>query len=111
MRASLKVSGMTCVNCARAIDISLKKLRGIHRVEVSFELGRVVVDFDEELLSLEQIGRVIESLGYKVEKVEGKKRSLEILLFCWSSSLLIMALMFVHSPLSLYTQALLATAI
>ncbi len=111
MRASLKVSGMTCVNCARAIEISLKKLRGIHRVEVSFELGRVVVDFDEELLSLEQIGRVIESLGYKVEKVEGKKRSLEILLFCWSSSLLIMALMFVHSPLSLHTQALLATAI
>ncbi len=111
MRASLKVSGMTCVNCARAIEISLKKLRGIHKVEVSFELGRVVVDFDEELLSLEQIGRVIESLGYKVEKVEGKKRSVEILLFCWSSSLLIMTLMFVHSPLSLYTQALLATAI
>ncbi|WPM31604.1 cation-translocating P-type ATPase [Hydrogenobacter sp. T-2] len=111
MRASLKVSGMTCVNCARAIEISLKRLKGIQRVEVSFELGRVAVDFDEELLSPDQIGRVIESLGYRVEKVEGKKRSLEILLFCWSSSLLIMALMFVHSTPSLYTQVLLAIAI
>ncbi len=111
MRVSLKVSGMTCVNCARAIEISLKKLKGVRRVDVSFELGRVLVDLDEELLSIEQIGRVIESLGYKVERIEGKKRSLEILLFCWFVSLAIMALMFLHIPLSLYTQALLASAV
>ncbi len=111
MRASLKVSGMTCVNCARAIEISLKKLRGVRKVEVSFELGRVMVDFDEDLLSTDQIGRVIESLGYKVEGIEGRRRSFELLLFCWVASLIIMALMFLHIPFSLYMQALLATLV
>ncbi|MFN3264686.1 MAG: heavy metal translocating P-type ATPase, partial [Aquificaceae bacterium] len=111
MRASLKVSGMTCVNCARAIEISLKKLRGVEHVQVSFELGRVVVEFNEELLGIEQIKSVIESLGYRVEGVTGRSRSLELLLFCWLSSLLIMALMLWHSPPSLYLQAFLSAGV
>jgi len=48
MRTTLKVEGMTCVNCARTIEIALRKREGIRDVEVSFELGRVKVDFDEE---------------------------------------------------------------
>lgn len=111
MRVSLKVSGMTCVNCARAIEISLKKLKGVEDVQVSFELGRVVVEFNEELLGIEQIKNVIESLGYRVESVKGKSRSLEILIFCWLSSLSIMALMFWHSQESLYLQAFLSLAV
>ena len=108
MKVALRVSGMTCVNCARAIELSLKKLRGVEEVSVSFELGRVVVSYKEELLSLEQIKEVIESLGYKVEGVKGGDKSFQILLFCWLSSLGIMALMFLHGSLSLYLQALLS---
>lgn len=108
MRVSLKVSGMSCINCARAIEISLKKLKGVEEVQVSFELGRVMVSFKEELLDVEQIKKVIESLGYKVESVEGRSWGIYILAFCWLSSFLIMILMLWYSVYSLYLQAALA---
>lgn len=109
MRLSLRVSGMTCVNCARAIDLSLKKMRGISNVQVSFELSRVVVDFDQNLIDAEQIIRVIQSLGYRVEEVRGRSIDKEILLLCWFMSLSIMLLMIMHW--SLYLQAALALAV
>jgi Cu2+-exporting ATPase/Cu+-exporting ATPase len=108
MRAVLKVSGMTCVNCAKAIEVSLKKLKGVQEVHVSFELGRVVVEFNEELLDLESIKQVIESLGYKVESAKGKEKNLEVLLFCWFASISIMILMLWHTPYSLPLQAILS---
>ncbi len=108
MRAVLKVSGMTCVNCAKAIEVSLKKLKGVQEVYVSFELGRVVVEFNEELLDLESIKQVIESLGYKVESAKGKEKNLEVLLFCWFASISIMILMLWHTPYSLPLQAILS---
>ena len=98
MKASLKVEGMTCVNCARTIEINLKRLKGVKSVEVSFELGRVQVEFDEELLSVENIKEAIESLGYKVSKgAEENKRSLFMLLFCVFISLTFIPLMFFHN--------------
>ena len=108
MRVSLKVSGMSCVNCAKAIEISLKKLKGVEEVHVSFELGRVVVSFKEDLLDVEQIKGVIESLGYKVERVEGGTKYMQILTLCWISSIAIMALMLWHNPYSPYFQLVLA---
>jgi Cu+-exporting ATPase len=98
MKTSLKVEGMTCVNCARTIEINLKRLKGVKSVEVSFELGRVQVEFDEELLSVENIKEAIESLGYKVSKgAEENKRSLFMLLFCVFISLTFIPLMFFHN--------------
>jgi Cu2+-exporting ATPase/Cu+-exporting ATPase len=98
MKTSLKVEGMTCVNCARTIEINLKRLKGVKSVEVSFELGRVQVEFDEELLSVENIKEAIESLGYKVSKgAEENNRSLLMLLFCVFISLTFIPLMFFHN--------------
>ncbi|MFZ8832311.1 MAG: heavy metal translocating P-type ATPase [Thermodesulfobacteriaceae bacterium] len=62
----LNVEGMTCVNCGRAIEISLKNLKGVSKVSVSFELGRVLVDYDPTFVPEEDIKRVIEDLGYRI---------------------------------------------
>ncbi|SNZ14050.1 heavy metal translocating P-type ATPase [Hydrogenobacter hydrogenophilus] len=98
MKTSLKVEGMTCVNCARTIEINLKRLKGVKSVEVSFELGRVQVEFDEELLSVENIKEAIESLGYRVSKgTEERNKDLFILLFCIFISLFFIPLMFFHN--------------
>jgi Cu2+-exporting ATPase/Cu+-exporting ATPase len=69
----LNVEGMTCVNCARAIEISLKNLKGVSEVSVSFELGRVLVDYAPNFVSEEDIKRVIEDLGYRVVSVSTLK--------------------------------------
>ncbi len=111
-KVTLRVEGMTCVNCARAIEISLQKLKGIKRVEVSFELGRVYVEFEEEFLGLEEIKRVIEDLGYRVASgVKKRDYQREILIFSFLASLGIMGLMFYHHPLSLLIQGLLSISV
>jgi Cu2+-exporting ATPase/Cu+-exporting ATPase len=108
----LNVEGMTCVNCARAIEISLKNLKGISKVSVSFELGRVLVDYDPNFVSEEDIKRIIEDLGYRVVSVRSPK-SFEkpILIFCVVSSLTIMVLMFIPFHQTLLFQLILATLV
>lgn len=108
-RVALKVEGMSCVNCARAIEVSLKNLKGVKEVQISFELGRVWVEYDENFLDLEEIKRVIESLGYRVASQQKKREyEKEILVFSFIASFLIMGLMFYHHPVSLLLQALLS---
>ncbi|WP_041434149.1 heavy metal translocating P-type ATPase [Thermocrinis albus] len=109
MRLSLKVSGMTCVNCARAIELNLRRLHGVKDVKVSFELGRVWVEIEEELISPQDVVAVIESLGYRVEdSLTGRDFSAVVLALCYILSVPIVFLMFLHQPWSLYLQALLA---
>lgn len=108
----LNVEGMTCVNCAKAIEVSLTKLKGVKKVVVSFETGRCYVEFNEEFLSLEEIIKVIEGLGYSVVS-HTKKRDFqrEILIFSFIASLCIMLLMMWKNPQSLFLQGILSLSV
>ena len=110
MRKTLKVEGMTCVNCARAIEIALRKSEGVREVRVSFELGRVEVDYDESKVSEEDIVRKIEELGYRVVQEKGKKEEI-LLILSWASSLLILLTMFSNVPFGLEVQLVLSTLV
>ncbi|MFN3813712.1 MAG: heavy metal translocating P-type ATPase [Aquificaceae bacterium] len=110
MRTSIKVEGMTCVNCVRAIDINLRKLKGVKDVQVSFELGYVYIEFDENILRKEQIKEVIESLGYRASQSMYRERLDLILLLTYIAlSAPLIPLMLVHEPWSLYVQFVLAS--
>ncbi|WP_333784848.1 cation-translocating P-type ATPase [Thermocrinis sp.] len=111
MKANLTVSGMTCANCAKSIELALKKMHGVSDVKVSFELGRVWIEFDEDILSLSSIKETIESLGYQVEKEKLREYNLPVLVFCWIAGALSMFLMLSHTEWSLVTQALLSTLV
>jgi Cu2+-exporting ATPase/Cu+-exporting ATPase len=101
---------MSCVNCARTIERSLSGADGIKSVQVSFELGRVKVEYDPSRISQEQIARIIEELGYRV--VDEKSRR-EILLLGISAlcSALIVFLILWGPPQSIYLQAVLSTIV
>ncbi len=70
MEKVLKVGGMKCVMCARTIENVLKSM-GV-KASVNFATGTVLVEFDESKVSLKDVIRKIEELGYKVEKEEHK---------------------------------------
>jgi len=70
MRKVFKVSGMTCVNCQRTIQIGLKKTKGVEDIDVSLVLERAIVSFDENTLSKEDIIKKIRELGYDAFVVE-----------------------------------------
>lgn len=70
MRKVFKISGMTCVNCQRTVNIGLKKTKGIEEVDVSLILERAIVSFDENIISSDDIINKIKELGYDAALVE-----------------------------------------
>jgi Cu2+-exporting ATPase/Cu+-exporting ATPase len=102
---------MTCVNCARSIEIALRRKEGVREVKVSFELGKVEVSFDNSKITEEEIHKTIEELGYRVVREEEDKRELYTLVAILLMSAPLMPLMFINSPWSLHLQFLLATLV
>ncbi|NLY90828.1 MAG: heavy-metal-associated domain-containing protein [Firmicutes bacterium] len=57
---------VTCPSCVAKIEGMLKKTAGISEAEVMFNTSRVKVNFDENVISAEEIRNKIEGLGFKV---------------------------------------------
>lgn len=66
MKITLKVSGMTCAMCVKTIEMALSELDGVRAAKANLNSETVFVDFDESKVSLNQIIRAIEDVGYEV---------------------------------------------
>ncbi|MFB6466191.1 copper chaperone CopZ [Cytobacillus sp. Hz8] len=62
----LKVSGMSCGHCVKAVEGSVGALSGVEKVTVSLEKGEVQVEFNPEAVSIEKIKETIDDQGYDV---------------------------------------------
>lgn len=71
------ISGMHCASCAQKIELTLKKLNGVKNANVNFATERATVEFDENLMSIDDIYRVIEKLGYGVIKEVERKEIID----------------------------------
>lgn len=63
---SLPVRGMDCADCARTLEVGLRKTAGVRDANVSFGAGRVVIDIDGSVVDRARIVDRIESFGYTV---------------------------------------------
>ena len=63
---TLKVQGMTCQHCVKAIEKSVGKLSGVAEVAVNLANGQVDVHMDERKVSEAELRAAIESAGYLV---------------------------------------------
>ncbi len=68
MTVTMKIDGMTCVNCENLIQQTLEKTTGIHKAKVSYIHGDANITYDEETITITQIEEVIETLGYHIVK-------------------------------------------
>lgn len=66
MTKTFKIEGMSCGHCVMAIKKELVKI-SIENSDV--KIGEAVIDFDEKLVTEEDIARAIENAGYKVISV------------------------------------------
>jgi len=55
---------MHCASCASIIEKTLKKVEGVHRVEVNYGTEAAKIDFDEAKTNPEHLSKKIEPLGY-----------------------------------------------
>ena len=70
----LKIGGMTCAACAKAVERVIKKLDGVEYVNVNIATEKVNIEYDSSKLKLSQIKSVIEKAGYSI--IEEKKDEL-----------------------------------
>ncbi|MDX5476132.1 MAG: copper chaperone CopZ [Bacillaceae bacterium] len=64
---TLKVNGMSCGHCIRTIENNIGKLNGVNLVKVMLSEGKVNLNYDSGVISLDQIIHEIEEQGYDVE--------------------------------------------
>jgi len=64
-KAVISVKGMTCVNCAAAIQKDISKLAGVKNANVNFANEKAVVEFDPTAVGLGRFVANIQELGYR----------------------------------------------
>lgn len=74
---SLKISGMSCASCAITIEKSLKRLDGVKSANVNFATERATVEYSPELVSILDLRKAVEDVGYGVESEEEVDKSVE----------------------------------
>jgi Cu+-exporting ATPase len=76
MNVKIKISGMTCAVCAKTIEKVLSKTDGVNSITVNLVDESAEVDFNPDVISIEEIGKKIEKLGFDVVGI-GEDENLE----------------------------------
>lgn len=63
---TIKVEGMSCSHCEKAVKEAVLELAGVEKVEVSLENKSVTIELDEGSVTEEAIKDAIEDAGYDV---------------------------------------------
>ncbi len=61
-----RVQGMHCASCAHIIEKTLKKVEGVHSVEVNYATEAAKVSHDSAVTSAQDLSKKIEPLGYSL---------------------------------------------
>ena len=68
------IDGMTCINCQTRIWNALRSRTGITDVTVSYERSQAEFYYEPQQITLDEIRKLIEDLGYQVIPAEQFRR-------------------------------------
>ena len=68
-RAVLKVTGMTCGHCEKAVSNALRGMAGVSDAQVELKNGRAVVEYDETQTTPQALASAVMDEGYMAEEV------------------------------------------
>lgn len=73
-KATIQLETLTCPSCMHKIENAVGALDGIDKesLNVSFNSSKVKVNFDDEKISIEDIEKSIDKLGYEIKKSQVK---------------------------------------
>lgn len=72
-KATIQIGGISCALCTARIETGLEKIQGIQKVSVSYAAEKAFLEYDDSLLQIPDIKKIIKSLGFSIEESEGKK--------------------------------------
>ena len=102
MKKTIPVVGMACSACSANVEKKLNSLEGVHAASVSLLSRSALIDFDPAVISLDDMKREINNIGYNLV-TEADRSAIEIeksayvllrrkVLFSWIFALLVMAI-------------------
>ena len=66
MKKSIQMEELVCPMCAQKIETALQKAPGVKSASVLYNASKAKVEFDEEIVSLDALKKIITDLGYVV---------------------------------------------
>lgn len=69
---TLKIEGMTCAACVRAVERAVNKIDGINEVHVNLATEKLTTSFDPQNVRISDIKKAVEKAGYKAVEDEQK---------------------------------------
>ena len=66
MEAIIKIEGMSCNHCTASVQNALSEVQGVSTVKVSLEDKCAEVEFDENIVVLDELKSVVEDQGFDV---------------------------------------------
>ena len=68
-KALFKVVGMYCTSCKPIVEKQLKGEQAIKKIDIDFMTDSVIVEYDTELITKEEIKKRLENSGYKFSRI------------------------------------------
>ena len=75
MKKCYEVKGMSCAICKNTIEKNLNKLDGVAKCQVNLLENDMIIEYDENKLSENELAATVDKLGY--ELVTGNKRAID----------------------------------
>lgn len=72
-----EVTGMTCSACSARIEKNINKTDGVIEASVNLLTNSMIVKYDESVLSVDEIIKVVENTGYGASPVQDKKKEVK----------------------------------
>jgi Cu+-exporting ATPase len=69
----IKIGGMTCAMCVKAIEDGLGRLEGISSVNVNLSSEKAYITYNPRMVTIEDIKNTIEDIGYQYLGIEGEE--------------------------------------
>jgi copper chaperone len=65
-KTTLKIEGMSCGHCVKAVEEALKEVDGVKKVSVSLENKSAEIEFDASKADIAALKAAVEEQGYDV---------------------------------------------
>ncbi|HKE32197.1 MAG TPA: heavy metal-associated domain-containing protein [Candidatus Angelobacter sp.] len=65
-RVVCEVKGFSCITCATGLEVMLRQEKGVTQASASYPDGKVVIGFDENLISEDKLKEFIVRCGFSV---------------------------------------------
>ncbi|MGZ7209814.1 MAG: heavy metal translocating P-type ATPase, partial [Methanobacterium sp.] len=69
----IKIGGMTCAMCVKAIEDGIGRLDGVSNVNVNLSSEKAYITYNPRMVTIEDIKNVIEDIGYDYLGIEGEE--------------------------------------